>query len=90
MLGTFWPNCTLEGLPVTGLANANKTTDPTYPDYRLWSLWIWIYCIVWWFVQDAAKVAAWKFLYRFDVFQVATGAMVTRQPHPSSSWSPQL
>jgi len=76
MLGTFWPKSTLEGLPVTGLAGANQTTAPSYPDYRLWSLWIWVYCILWWFVQDAAKVAAWKFLYRFDIFQVATGAMV--------------
>jgi H+-transporting ATPase len=80
MLGTFWPAIDspggLEGLPVTGLANRNLTTEPAYANYRLWPLWVWIYCIVWWFVQDAAKVAAWRFLYRFDVFQVSTGAMV--------------
>jgi hypothetical protein len=25
-------------------------------EYRLWALWVWIYCLIVWLIQDAAKV----------------------------------
>ena len=80
MLGTFWPPMVLEHLPVVGLGRSAMSPEfkagGPFSDTKLWPVWIWIYCIVWWFVQDAAKVLAWKFLYRFDIFQVATATMV--------------
>jgi hypothetical protein len=36
-----------DGLLLQGLARG---------EYRLMPLWIWIYSIFWWFVQDAFKV----------------------------------
>jgi H+-transporting ATPase len=41
-LASFWPEGKLDGLPVMGLALG---------DYTLWPLWVWIYCLVWWFIQ---------------------------------------
>jgi hypothetical protein len=39
---SFWPKGELGGLPVMGLALG---------DYKLMPRWIWIYCLVWWFIQ---------------------------------------
>ena len=33
-----------------------------YGDYTLMPLWIWLYCIVWWFIQDTFKVGWALFL----------------------------
>jgi len=58
-LASFWPKGTLDGLPVMGLALGNCPLLP---------LWIWIYCILWWFVQDLAKVVTLAFLNYFHIF----------------------
>jgi len=47
LLATFWPEGSLDGLPVKGLAVG---------EYTMMLAWIWMYCILWWFVQDALKV----------------------------------
>jgi hypothetical protein len=48
-LACAWPHGNLHGIEVEGLALG---------EYRLWPLWVWLYCIVWWFIQDACKVGA--------------------------------
>ena len=48
ILACVWPEGLLDGLPVMGLALG---------DYKLLPLWIWIYCIIWWFIQDILKVS---------------------------------
>eukprot|EP00796_Vickermania_ingenoplastis_P010431 gene10431-biopygen7416 len=35
---------------------------------HLWSLWVWIFCVVWWLGQDCIKVGAHAFMYHFDIF----------------------
>ncbi|PNH12031.1 putative proton ATPase 1B [Tetrabaena socialis] len=45
-LACAWPEGSLDRTPVQGLARGTYTLMP---------LWIWIYCIFWWFVQDALK-----------------------------------
>ena len=90
ILGTFWPTADispagqegfniLEHLPVVGLgrkAISAEWVDGQYRDTKLWPIWIWIFCLVFWLVQDAAKVLAWKLLYKYDIFQIKTGTMV--------------
>lgn len=44
MLGTFWPQSELEELPVLGLGRSDRVTN-----YKLWPIWVWIYCIIWCF-----------------------------------------
>ena len=40
------------------------------------SCYIWIYCLVWWLIQDAAKVYTYYLLKHFNVFGVNDSAMV--------------
>mmetsp|Transcript_48954 Transcript_48954/g.78872 ORF Transcript_48954/g.78872 Transcript_48954/m.78872 type:complete len:624 (+) Transcript_48954:2-1873(+) len=58
-LASFWPEGLLDGLPVMGLALGEYTNMP---------LWIWIYCIIWWFIQDVLKVITIRTLNHFDLF----------------------
>jgi H+-transporting ATPase len=41
-LACVWPKGSLDDVPVEGL---------TLSDYKLWPLWIWIYCVICWFIQ---------------------------------------
>jgi len=59
-LASFWPEGDLDGLPVKGLALG---------DYSLMPLWIWIYCLIWWFVQDALKVITIRTLMAMPQFR---------------------
>ncbi len=54
ILACVWPEGKTDGLPTVGLAR--KTYDDTY---TLWPLWVWIFCVLWWFVQDGLKVG-WR------------------------------
>ena len=29
-------------------------------------IFVWLYCIVWWFIQDAAKVATYQLMYKYN------------------------
>jgi H+-transporting ATPase len=37
---------------------------------------VWIYCLVWWFIQDAAKVMCYKLVEKYNIFDANTGAVV--------------
>jgi hypothetical protein len=60
----FWT----DGISVRGLA--------LDPDYKLWPLWVWIYCIVWWWIQDLCKVVFYKFMHKVNLFHVNTASLV--------------
>ena len=45
-LACAWPRGTLDKQEVEGLA---------YGSYTLMPLWIWIYCVFWWFVQVGGR-----------------------------------
>ena len=62
-VATFWT----DGIPCRGLALG---------DYKLWALWVWIYCVVWWWIQDACKVGFYWCLHRFNLFNVNTAQLV--------------
>lgn len=47
ILACVWPKGDVDGIAVEGLARGG---------YTLWPLWIWLYCVVFWFVQDTFKV----------------------------------
>jgi len=55
-----WPEGYLAGVPVCGLVY----------DHQKIALWIWIYCIFVFFIQDIIKVATWKTLMHFNIFNV--------------------
>ena len=53
LFACYWPNSRPDGIPTMGLE--------LKPPYIL-PLFIWLYCIVWWFIQDAAKVGTFRLL----------------------------
>lgn len=59
LLACYWPLSRPDGIPTLGL----ELKPP-----HLMPLFIWAYCIAWWFVQDAAKVGTFYLLKRFNVF----------------------
>lgn len=67
VVAMFWGDGIIDGQHVRGLVLG---------EYKLWPLWIWIYCIVWWFIQDAAKVVTYIILRKYNVFQINTAKYV--------------
>ena len=55
LLAIFWPNSTPDGIPAEGLRS----------NMAVW-VFVWLYCIVWWFIQDAAKVVTYKLMYKYN------------------------
>jgi len=53
-----------------------KTRGLVLGEYKLWPLWVWIYCIVWWWIQDVCKVAFYWFLHKTNLFEVNTSQLV--------------
>ena len=58
-LACYWPNTRPDGIPTMGLWLRPPKVLP---------LFIWLYCILWWFIQDAAKVLTYRFLKSYNVF----------------------
>ncbi|EKX41028.1 hypothetical protein GUITHDRAFT_75022 [Guillardia theta CCMP2712] len=58
-LASFWPESELDGLPVKGLALGTYKTMP---------LWVWIYSIIWWFIQDCIKIVVVRTMNKYNWF----------------------
>jgi H+-transporting ATPase len=56
-----WPATDPDGIPAIGLARATP--------YTLF-LWILGYCLVWWLIQDAAKVGAYALMSKYNIFKI--------------------
>jgi H+-transporting ATPase len=68
ILACAWPESYPDGILALGLGRRKP--------YAL-ALYIWIYCIVWWVVQDVAKVFTIWFLKKFNLLGINdTGALV--------------
>lgn len=55
IVSIFWPYSTPDGIETEGLRN----------DMGLFGF-VWIYCIIFWFIQDLCKVLVYKWLYRVN------------------------
>jgi len=66
-LACFWPSSYPDGIYAIGLELRRPYVLP---------LLIWIYCIVWWFIQDIAKVLAYHFLKTYNIFDINNSGMV--------------
>jgi H+-transporting ATPase len=74
LVGAFWPDGSPDDITTIGLAHGDGNT-------HFLPIWVWLYCIFWWFLQDVAKVLSFKVLDHFDMFQYRTIAL--------GHWSPQ-
>jgi H+-transporting ATPase len=59
VLAITWPKSAPDGVPTEGLDHRQPYALPVY---------IWIYCVVWWFVQDAAKVLTFYVMKKYNLF----------------------
>jgi len=66
-LACYWPYTRPDGIPTMGLWLRPPTILPVF---------IWAYCIVWWIIQDAAKVLTYKFLKAHNIFGYNDTGMV--------------
>jgi H+-transporting ATPase len=68
ILALSWPETSPDDINTSGLARN--------PPYALF-VWILFWCILWWFIQDAAKVYTYKIMQKYNWFQVnQTGQVV--------------
>ena len=47
-----------------------------YRQPHLLPIYIWIYCLVWWLVQDAAKVGTFHLIRKYNLFDFQNKGMV--------------
>lgn len=62
MAASFWHQTRPDDVLTEGLAWGDGPSETLLP------LWVWIYCIVWWLVQDVVKVASHIFMKWLDLF----------------------
>ncbi|KAF5219432.1 P-type H+-ATPase [Trypanosoma cruzi] len=82
MVASFWHTSRPDGLLTEGLAWGDTNSE------RLLPLWVWIYCIVWWLIQDAVKVGAHMLMKWMDLFgcvSKAYGGKVVEQYEDETS-----
>jgi len=78
MLACFWPQGSGDGLPTRGLAVKDKE-NRDQANYSLWALWIWIYCFVWFLIQDFIKVCLYWIMRKYNLFDINTAKMVNNR-----------
>jgi len=61
ILALSWPCGHLDNIPVCGLA---------YQKNQLIALWVWLYCLVVFLIQDATKVLTWRVIIRYNLFNI--------------------
>lgn len=71
IVATAWGKSKPDGIETIGLAYNDGDSKNAYK-YDLMPLFVWFYCIVWWFIQDGFKVVTFYFLDKYDIFQYRT------------------
>lgn len=67
VIACAWAPGELDDREVAGLART---------DYRIWAVWVWLYALIAFVVQDALKVGTYWLLEKYDIFHYSSGAMV--------------
>jgi H+-transporting ATPase len=85
IVATLWPDSFPDKVHTRGLVIKAREpiADPKLAaqynaadSYMLWPLWVWIYCVVWFFIQDALKLAAYAFMRKVNLFGINTAKYV--------------
>ena len=71
LIACLWPMSYPDNVETEGLL---------YAPPRAMFIYIWFYCIAWWFVQDAAKVFTFYVLHKHNLFNINdSGVVVLKQ-----------
>lgn len=71
LVASLWPDNKMDNIQTVGLAHGDDRGNRMLPVY------VWIYCLIWWFIQDIIKVLACMLLDHFDIFSYRTNANAT-------------
>jgi len=61
LLAAFWPEGSIDDQDVDGIANHG---------HKSLVVWVWVWCLFWWFVQDAAKVITYWYLEKHNIMGI--------------------
>ena len=61
VLACAWPESTPDGIDAIGLARRTP---------KDLAVWVWLYCIFCWFVQDLFKVGTYAIMEKYNVFGI--------------------
>lgn len=67
-LACFWPKSEVDDQDVIGLAY-----DAQHPAF---AFYVWIYCVIWWFIQDGLKVLLYWWMEKYNIFGINDSLMV--------------
>jgi len=70
-VASFWPKSSPDKILTVGLASLSDG-QPDMASQKLMPLYVWLYCIMWWFLQDWIKVLSYVFMEKFDIFGYRT------------------
>lgn len=87
LFACFWPDSSPDGVPTLGLLMTSENLTFSSNTTILLPIFIWVYCLIWWVIQDAAKVYVCRFLKKYDILGYNETGMVLNQRKPLSSIS---
>ena len=70
-VAAFWPSSSPDHVHTVGLAMLSDG-QPDMPSQRMMPLYVWVYCLVWLFLQDWIKCACYIMMDRLDLFSYRT------------------
>jgi len=70
-VAAFWPESSPDNIKSVGLARLSDG-QPAMASQRLMPVYVWLYCVVWWFFQDWIKVLSYVVMDKFDIFSYRT------------------
>jgi len=71
IVGSVWQESSPDHILTLGLSRLSEG-QPEMASQRLMPLYVWLYCIMWWIVQDWVKVLSYKAMEAFDIFGYRT------------------
>jgi len=66
ILACFWPRSIVDGQVVIGLAYSSP----------YFATIVWLYCILWWFIQDIAKVGVYYVMEQYNILGINDSLMI--------------
>lgn len=78
VIACAWPASTPDGIDALGLG---------YRRPKSLALFVWVYCLLWWFVQDLCKVLLYKFMEHNNLFGVNDSSGLRRNARQTSAGS---
>jgi len=71
MLGALWPLSSLDNITTMGLSIL-AVGQPFMAAQKAMPIYVWFYCVMWWFLQDWIKIGAYIVMEKYNWFSYRT------------------